>query len=464
VAACACALAAPAGALAAADPLRSQQYGLDLIEADAAHRTATGQGAIIAIVDTGVLASHPDLQGGRVLQGYDFVENDATPQDDEDGHGTHVLGIAGATKDNGIGVSSVAPGATLLPVRVLDDEGSGEISDVVKGIDYAVREGADVINLSLGGSVPVAISSSPQFDAAIDRALDAGRVVIAASGNDSLPACNQPSGQGRLLCVGSVDENGNRSFFSNFSGNSEALGIMAPGGSGGPFGPDILSTFNDGSYTELAGTSQATPHVAGVAALLVEEGLRGQAATDRLLATARDAGPPGPDSEYGAGIVNARAAVAGLGGSGASGGGPGGGGSGGGGSGGGGPGGSGGSGGSGPGGGTSPGDGASPGSAARISLRRSLPIRRVLRRGFRVRCRAPGAGRCALVASRRGRRLAVGTTALRGGRSSVAVARVNRRGRALLRRVLRRKRSVGVRVRVTLPGAAPQLRRVKLRP
>lgn len=433
-------LAAPGAAVAAGDPLRSQQYGLDIVESDAAHATTTGRGAVIAIVDTGVLASHPDLQGGRLLQGYDFVQNDTTPQDDRDGHGTHVLGIAGATKDNGIGVSSVAPGASLLPVRVLDDEGSGTIANVVRGIDYAVRENADVINLSLGGSVPAFISSSAQFDAAIDRALDAGRVVIAASGNDGLPACSQPSGQGRLLCVGSVDENRMRSGFSNFAGNTEALGVMAPGGSGF-VGSDILSTFNNGAYTELAGTSQATPHVAGVAALLVEKGLRGQAVTQRLLATASDAGLPGPDPEYGAGIVNARQAVAGLG----SGSGPGGGGQGG-------------------SGGPSSGGGTGLGSAARLSLRRSIPIRRVLRQGIRARCRASGGGQCRLVAGRKGRRLAAGSTALRGGRSSLLVARVSRRGRAVLRRSLRRRRSLTVRVTVNLPGVPVQVRRVLLRP
>ena len=420
VAACAFALVVPAGALAAGDPLRDRQYGLDILESDAAHQAATGKGAVIAIVDTGVQASHPDLQGGRLLGGYDFVDGDTTPNDDVDGHGTHVLGIAGATAGNGIGVSSVAPGATLLPVRVLGNDGGGSVADVVKGIDYAVAQGADVINLSLGGEVPL-IGADAAFDAAIDRALDAGRVVVAASGNDGVPACSQPSGRGRLLCVGSVDRNRSRSLFSNFSGNSEALGIMAPGGS--LIGPNILSTFKDGGYEEIAGTSQAAPHVSGVAALLVEKGLRGQAAVRRILATASDAGLPGPDPEYGYGIVNARQAVAGLGGPGAGG-----------------------------------------GSAAAISLRRTLSIRAALRRGIRVRCRAAGAGRCRVAASRRGRRVAAGSKALRAGRPAVAVARFNRRGRAVLRRAQRRGRAVTVQVRVRLPGVRPQRRRVKLRP
>ena len=421
VAACACALAAPSGALAAGDPLRGQQYGLDIVESDAAHATATGRGAVIAIVDTGVQASHPDLQG-RLLPGYDFVDDDSVPNDDVDGHGTHVLGIAGASAQNSVGVSSVAPGAMMLPVRVLGNDGSGSIEDVVEGIDFAVAQGADVINLSLGGDVPL-VGSDESFDAAIGRALDAGRVVVAASGNDGLPACGQPSAGGRLLCVGSVDENRQRSFFSNF-GNG--LGVMAPGGSA-LLGRDILSTFNDGGYAELAGTSQAAPHVAGVAALLVEKGLKGQTAVNRILATASDAGPAGPDAMYGAGIVNARAAVSGLPAAG------------------------------------QPGSG-SGGSAAKISLRGTLRIRTALRRGIRVRCRAAGAGRCRVAASRKGRRVAAGSKALRAGRAAVAVARFNPRGRRILRRAQRARRSLRLRVRVTLPGANAQLRRIKLRP
>ena len=430
------ALAAPAAANAANDPLRGDQWGLSLVESDAAHAVATGRGAVVAVIDTGVYRAHPDLQGGRVMAGYDFVDRDADPQDTVDGHGTHVLGIVGATEGNSEGVASVAPGARLLPVRVLGDDGSGTVEQVAEGIDYAVAQGADVINLSLGGDVPL-VGSAPEYNAAIDRALDAGRVVVAASGNDGLPACGQPAARGRLLCVGAVDRRRQRSFFSNFG---QSLGLVAPGGSGLPLqGEDILSTFNQsdplygGFYTEIAGTSQATPHVAGVAALLVEKGLRGQAVVDRILATARDAGPSGPDPEYGAGIVNARRALAGLDSGGPPGGGAG-----------------------QPGGGT--------GSAGRVSLRSPQRIRRVLRRGVRVRCQASGAGRCRVIASRSGRRLASGSRPLEAGRSAVTVARLNRRGRSVLRRALRRRRALRLGVRITLPGVTAQRRTLRLHP
>lgn len=429
------ALAAPVGALAADDPLRAQQWNLDMVESDAAHLTATGAGATIAVIDTGVQAGHPDLQGSRFLGGYDFVDGDPVPNDDVDGHGTHVLGIAGANEDNATGIASVAPGARILPVRVLGDDGSGNTADVVRGIDYAVQQGADVINLSLGVDVPI-VGSDRVYDGAIERALDAGRIVVAASGNDGVPTCGQPSAGGRLLCVGAVDRRGLRSAYSNFG---EGLGLTAPGGSGQPIhGEDILSTFTrsdsfyGGPYTEIAGTSQATPHVAGVAALLVEKGLRGQDAVRRILATATDAGLPGPDPDYGAGIVNARAAVAGL---------------------------------------SAP-PAAAPApqrtpdvsNAAVIAIPRGQRIGTVLRRGIRVRCRASGAGRCRVVAARHRRRLATGSKALQAGRTAVAVAKLNRRGRSVLRRSLRSRRAISLRITARLPGAHPLVRRIRLRP
>src|SRR3954454_21400218 len=143
-------LAIPATA-SAADPLRPQQWGLDMIQADAAHATSTGSGAVVAVIDTGVFASHEDI-AGRLLPGRDFVQqpNDDTPQD-ENGHGTHVTGIIAADENNGKGIEGVAPGVKVLPIRVLDASGSGDGDTVAKGIDYAVDQHVDVINLSLGG-------------------------------------------------------------------------------------------------------------------------------------------------------------------------------------------------------------------------------------------------------------------------------------------------------------------------
>src|SRR3954465_4543391 len=132
-------LAAPASA--ATDPLRAQQWGLDTIGADAAHATSTGSGAIVAVVDSGVLTAHEDL-AGRLLPGYDFVDDDADPNDtssdpsvEPTGHGTHVTGIVAADAGNGLGIEGVAPGAKVLPIRVLDNDGSGTGEDGQKGVD-----------------------------------------------------------------------------------------------------------------------------------------------------------------------------------------------------------------------------------------------------------------------------------------------------------------------------------------
>jgi subtilisin family serine protease len=409
-------LAAPMSAEAAADPRRGEQWNLDMIGSDAAHATAKGAGAVIAVVDSGVQRTHPDL-AGRLLPGTDIV--DGGPPDDGDGHGTHVSGIAAAATGNGTGIASVAPSAKILPVRVLDDSGAGTSEDVAAGIDYARRNGADVINLSLGSEIPViGAAGGDEIDAAIRRALAAGIVVVAAAGNNGVPVCEQPAADDGLLCVGAVDKRRQRSFFSSFG---EGLGVVAPGGSALPMsGEDILSTVPPSTYGEMAGTSQASPHVAGVAALLVSQGTRGRAAVRRIIATATDLGPAGDDPEYGHGLVNASAAVA----RGAGGGGGGGGGSGGGG---------------GPVGGG--GQGLRPFAKAK---RRQ----RALRRGVRVRLRAPASGRARVRVRARGRLIARGSRVVPAGRIRVVRAKLNRYGRRLTRRAAPYR----ARIRVRLPG------------
>jgi len=405
-------LLACAGPAAAADPRRGEQWNLDLIEADGARGVTTGAGAVVAVIDSGVQADHPDL-AGRIGQGYDEVQDDGTPQDG-DGHGTHVMGIVGATTGNGIGVESVAPGATLMPIRVLGDDGAGSLDDVARGIDYARTHGAHVVNLSLGSEVPlVGAAEGDAVDAAIRRALAAGIVVVAAAGNNGVPICEQPAAGDGLLCVGAVDKRRQRSFFSSFG---RGLGLVAPGGSGATgigmdVGEDVVSTFAGSTYRELAGTSQAAPHVAGVAALLVSLGVRGQAAAKRLRATATDLGAPGADAQYGAGLVNARRAVAGLGG-GAMGGGTQG--------------------------------GTRRGLAPFLRIKRRHAARAVRRRGIRMRVRAGQPGRARVRVIARGRQVARGARRVTAERAATLVARLTARGR--------RMRTFRARVRVSLPG------------
>ena len=415
-------LAAPASA---ADPGRGQQWNLDMIETDAAHAASTGAGAVVAVVDSGVQADHPDL-AGHVGQGYDEVQRDGTPQDG-DGHGTHVSGIIAAASGNGIGIESVAPGAAIMPIRVLDDAGGGSTDDAARGVDWARTHGADVINLSLGSDVPlIGAAGGDEFDAAVHRAIAAGIVVVAAAGNNGVPVCEQPAAGDGLLCVGAVDKRRQRSFFSSFG---SGLGVVAPGGSGassaGMAGEDVLSTFKGSTYRELAGTSQAAPHVSGVAALLVARGVRGQAAVRRIRATATDLGPPGEDPEFGAGLVNARAAVAGLGGA---------------------------------------GPGGSP-AGSHAPLRPFVRVKkrqragRVLRRGIRVRVRSSRDGRARVRVKARGRLIARGSRRLRAERAATVVARLTSRGRRMVRRGPLRAR-----VRVRLPGERrARVRKLRIR-
>jgi subtilisin family serine protease len=416
-------VAAPAHA--AGDPLRARQWNLDMIGADAAHAVTTGTGAVVAVVDSGVQLDHPDLRG-RLAPGADLVDHDATPQDG-DGHGTHVAGIIGAATGNGVGIASVAPGATLLPIRVLDNDGAGSADTVAAGIDLARQRGADVINLSLGSEIPlVGAMGGDAIDAAIHRALAAGIVVVAAAGNNSVPVCEQPAAADGLLCVGSVDKRRQRSFFSSFG---VGLGIVAPGGSALPAaGEDILSTYPPSTYAELAGTSQATPHVAGAAALLVSLGVRGQAAVRRLLDTATDLGAPGPDPEYGHGLLNVQAAVAGLK-----------------------PGGAGG------------GLGASPGATTPRAFARVLghPTRRSVRRhGLRLRLRSSATGMALIRLRADGRRLLRTRRHLTLGRARTVRVRPWGAGRARLRGAGR----IRARLLVRLPGERhSRIRHLRLR-
>jgi len=306
----------------------------------------------------------------------------------------------------------VAPQAGLMPVRVLGADGAGTAGGVAAGIDWARTHGADVINLSLGSEVPIAGAiGGGEIDAAIQRALAAGIVVVAAAGNNGVPVCEQPAAAAGLLCVGAVDRRRLRAVFSSFGGG---LGVMAPGGSAVPLaGEDVLSAVPPDGYAEMAGTSQAAPHVAGVAALLVSLGLRGRAATDRLLATAVDLGPPGPDAEYGHGLVNARAAVAGL--------------------------------------QMRPGaPGAVPAPFVRVRKRQRAA------RAVRVRMRSAADGRARIVVRAGGRTVARTARRLRAGRARTVIARLVPRAR--------RAAPFTVRVRVRLPGEQRvRIRRARIR-
>lgn len=232
------------------------QYGPQRISAPAAWDVTQGNPAVkIAVVDTGVQLDHPELQP-KLVPGYDFVNNSPQPMDGN-GHGTHVAGIAAAATNNGFGIAGVCPLASIMPIRSLDDTGSGELMNVVRGIVYAAQQGAQVINLSLGS--PAASSS---LQSAIQYAWDRGAVIVAAAGNAGSSLPSYPANYPNVIAVGSTNEREEKSAFSNYG---RWVDVAAPG-------ENILSTYPGSYYAYLSGTSMAAPHVAGIAALLASQG------------------------------------------------------------------------------------------------------------------------------------------------------------------------------------------------
>lgn len=331
----AAALAAPATA-ATSDPLRAQQWGLDQIGAEAAWATSTGAGAVVAVVDSGVDLTHPDLKD-NLVGGATFI--DCNPScgngdwlgpnrkpDEGDEHGTHVSGIVAAVTDNGIGVAGTAPDAKVMPIKALE-AGSGSFEDIANGIRYAVDHGANVVNLSLGAPPGVQAITITGLESSVTEAIayanENGVLVVAAAGNEAFPVCDTPAFEKHALCVTSTDRNELPAWYSNGAIEQDLFSVAAPGGAGLFFcEDDIVSTVPLGTgnavcgqadYDYYAGTSMATPHVAGVGALLFAQGRTLDNVKAALTETART---PGVDAtgvwttSYGHGIVDAVAAVA----------------------------------------------------------------------------------------------------------------------------------------------------------
>lgn len=282
------------------DPLSPFQYALARIDASGAWSVTTGSSMVkIAILDTGVAADHPDLQG-RVLPGYDFVNNIADASDDE-GHGTHTAGIAAAAGDNGEGIAGMCWQCQILPVKVLNEQGEGLDEWIAQGVRYAVDNGARILNLSLGGP-----EDNPILHEAIKYAASKNALIVTTAGNmaDQGNPIQYPAAYEEALAVGATDEHDRRAFFS---GVQPYVDVSAPGW-------NIPSTFDPGGlrYVAFSGTSEAAPHVAGLAGLLlsINPDLDAQTLRRIILETADDLGPPGHDWEYGAGRINAGRAVA----------------------------------------------------------------------------------------------------------------------------------------------------------
>ena len=276
------------------DPDWNEQINLQAIRAPQGWDLNTGSSAVtIAIVDTGVDTTHPDL-AGRTVPGYDFVENDNTPQD-EFGHGTHVAGIAGAATDNLVGIAGVNWGAHIMPVRVLDASGNGTYEEVSNGIIWAADQGAAVINLSLGGD-----SGSQTLEDAINYAIAQHVIVVAASGNAGIESLLYPARYPVVIAVGAVDELNVQASFSNYGSD---LDLVAPG-------VNILSAGPGNIYFYDTGTSMATPHVSGLAALLLGlPDMTPDMVEERMKSTTLDLGTPGWDKYYGSGLIQMDRAI-----------------------------------------------------------------------------------------------------------------------------------------------------------
>lgn len=283
------------------DPLFSQQWNLSRVQAESAWDLTTGGGAVVAVIDSGIARGAPDLAGTSILPGTDWVDGGAP--DDVHGHGTHVTGTIAQRTNDGYGAAGLAHGATVLPLRVLDANGSGSDANVAAAVNHAVGQGADVINLSLGSPYTTTVLRT-----AIADAVAAGVVVVASAGNFD-PAAGQssavtyPAAYPGVLAVAATNPANDRAHFSSYG---SAVDLAAPG-------VGIWQQTIDGAggyaHVSWSGTSMAAPHVAAAAALLVSHGATGASVPSLLTSTALDLGPAGTDEYFGAGLLQVRAAL-----------------------------------------------------------------------------------------------------------------------------------------------------------
>jgi serine protease len=299
------------------DPCFHYQWHLQQVGLPAAWKLGQGQGAVVAVIDTGV-SRVPDLQDTRFLPGFNFVaDNDKA--DDDHGHGTHVAGTIAQSTHNARGVAGVAFQASIMPLKVLSAQGSGSMAAIAQAIRFAADHGANVINMSLGGPFPVT-----PVRRAIEYAHRKGVVVVAAAGNDGRSRVSYPARYPDVIAVAATQWDESTTFYSNWGAE---IDIAAPGGNvrvdqNGDGKPDgvlqntILPGGKGTGYLWFMGTSMAAPHVAGVAALVVGAGVtRPDAVETVLVDTARKPKPMTStdgrriNDHYGAGIADAGAAL-----------------------------------------------------------------------------------------------------------------------------------------------------------
>lgn len=271
-------------------------YGVKLINAPKVWKETKGEGVKIAIIDTGIDPNHPDLKW-NIKVGYNFIKQNDKFNDDH-GHGTHVAGII-AGIDNGIGIVGVAPKAELYILKVLDEKGEGSESHVIEAIEWAIKNKMDILNLSFGSQKP-----NPKLRAALEKANQAGIVVVAAAGNDAsttqIDTVDYPGRWSDLvITVAAIDQKAKR---APFSSQGKELFLAAPG-------VDVFSTYPRERYVRLSGTSMATPHITGAVALILAQArkTKGRKLTptqvrEILIKHSLDLGEPGRDEDFGYGF------------------------------------------------------------------------------------------------------------------------------------------------------------------
>jgi serine protease len=297
-----------------------------------------GKGVIVAVLDTGVAYAtrgrfrrSPDFSRYGFVGGYDFIAHNRFPND-RNGHGTFVAGTIAEATNNRLSVTGLAFASRIMPVRVLDSQGEGEASTIAEGVRFAVKHGAQVINLSLEFSSSVTASDIPELIEALRYARRRGVLVVAAAGNEAHSAIAYPARAPDVVAVGATTEHG---CLADYSNDGSGLTLVAPGGGAdanlpgdpnchaeSPAGRDVFQeTFTGASPRRFGlpsgyeGTSMAAPHVAATAALVIAGGILGKHPTPaqliaRLRATARKLGGGGDEALYGAGLVDAAAATA----------------------------------------------------------------------------------------------------------------------------------------------------------
>lgn len=301
------------------------QWNFPAVQAEAAWDISTGNNVIVAVLDTGLAPDGYDRIGCTVYPqnaaGYQDVVNNDNDPDDGDGHGTHVAGTIAQNTNNSIGVAGLAYNSCVMPVKVLDDSGSGSFADIAEGVYYAVANGARVINMSLGTNARYGLRSDPVMDQALTYAYANNVAVVCASGNDgSRNNVSYPAIYPTTIAVGATDY---LNAVTRYSNKGEGLDLVAPGGdtsrdrNGDGYGDGILQETKSGSwgYYFFQGTSMAAPHVAAVAAMLIayDADITPAEIYADLTTTAADLYEQGYDSTSGYGLVQAADALQGNG-------------------------------------------------------------------------------------------------------------------------------------------------------